>query len=282
MSDVTSLRKENDELKKQLQEIQKDLSTVKKRVRAPSRKQHGAERQNLQTPLVIAQPDDKPNQNDVQFLNTTQENILSKLEEMESKIAQITQNTARISKAIDDIQAYSYQYNLKIVGVPQAEINEKATDTVELCVKVFAGIGVKVSPWDIDVAHRVPARTQDGRRRGILPIICKFTRRMVRDEVLFKRRNCNHLLPATFGLNPENEVRISIFSHLTPRLQELFYLAKSVKEQDNYKYCWAKDTAIYLRKSDDSRAIKLTSFQDIESLRHSRDNVASGNVNTTR
>ena len=84
---TTSLRKENDELKKQLQEIQKKLSTViKKKVTAPSRKQHGAERLNLQTPLVIAQPDDKPNQNDVQFLNVTQENILSKLEEMESKM----------------------------------------------------------------------------------------------------------------------------------------------------------------------------------------------------
>ena len=268
MSDVTSLRKENDELKKQLQEIQKDLSTVKKKVTAPSRKQHGAERQNLQTPLVIAQSDD------VQFLSITQENILSKLEEIESKISEITQNTARISKAIDDIQAYSYQYNLKIVGVPQAEINEKATDIAELCLKVFAGMGIEVSPWDIDVAHRVPARTQDGRRRGILPIICKFTRRMVRDVVLFKRRNCNLLLPTTFGLNPEDELKISIFSHLTPRLQELFYRAKSVKEQDNYKYCWAKDTAIYLRKSDNSRAIKLTSFQDIEALRHSRDDLA--------
>ena len=74
---VTSLRKENDELKKQLQEIQKDLSTVKKKVMTPSRKKHGAERQNLQTPLVIAKPHDKPNQNDVQFLSSTQENILS-------------------------------------------------------------------------------------------------------------------------------------------------------------------------------------------------------------
>ena len=250
------------------------MSTVKKKVTAPSRKQHGAERQNLQTPLVIAQSDDKPNQNDVQFLSITQENILNKLEEMESKISEITHNTALISKAINDIQAYSYQYILKIVGVPQVEINEKATDTVELCLKVFAGMGAEVSPWDIDVAHRVPARTQDGRRKGILPIICKFTRRMVRDVVLFKRRNCNLLLPTTFGLNPEDELKISIFSHLTPRLQELFYLAKSVKEQDNYKYCLAKDTAIYLRKSDNSRAIKLTSFQDIEALRHSRDNLA--------
>ena len=105
MSDVTSLRKENDELKKQLQEIQKNLSTVKKKVTAPFRKQHGTERQNLQTPLVIAQSDDKPNQNDVQFLSITQENILSKLEELESKISEITQNTARISKAIEIIQA---------------------------------------------------------------------------------------------------------------------------------------------------------------------------------
>ena len=131
------------------------------------------------------------------------------------------------------------------------------------------------------MAHRVPARSQDGRRRGNLPIIFKFTRRMVRDEVLSKRRNCNLLLPATFGLNSENELRISIFSHLTPRLQEIFYLAKSVKEHDNYKYCWAKDTAIYLRKSDNSRAIKITSLQDIEALRHSRDD-ASSHVNTTR
>ena len=94
------------------------MSTAKKKVTAPSRKQHGAERQNLQTPLVIAQSDDKPNQNGVQFLSITQENLLSKLEEMESKISEITQNTARISEAIDDIEAYSYQYNLKIVGVP--------------------------------------------------------------------------------------------------------------------------------------------------------------------
>lgn len=97
---------------------------------------------------------------------------------------------------------------------------------------------------------------------------------MVQDAVLFKRRNCNLLSPATFGLNSENELKILIFSPLTPRLEEQFYLAKSVKEQKNYKYCWAKDTAIYLRKSDDSRAIKRTSFQDIEALRQSRDDGA--------
>ena len=73
-----------------------------------------------------------------------------------------------------------------------------------------------------------------------------------------------------------------MFIRLMPRLHELFHPAKSVKEQDNYKYCWAKDTAIYLRKSDNRKVTKLTSLQDGEALQHSRDDIASSNINTTR
>ena len=124
MSEVTTLRKENDELKKQLLEIQKDLSTVKKRVTAPSRKQHGAEKKKFQTPLVIAQPDDKPVQNDVQFLNITQENILSKLEERESKISEIAQNTDRISKAFKSLEK---EVNVALHNVYQWLVSNKLT-----------------------------------------------------------------------------------------------------------------------------------------------------------
>ena len=93
--------------------------------------------------------------------------------------------------------------------------------------------------------------------------------RIIRDDVLSKRKNSNRLLPTNFGLQSENDLRISIFSHLTPRLQELLYLVKSFKEQGSYKYCWAKDTAIFLRKSDSSRVIRLNTVEDLEELRHS-------------
>ena len=184
-----------------------------------------------------------------------------------------------ISKAIDDIQLYSYQYNLKLVGMPP---DEKTSNTVDLCLKVFSGIGADVSTSDIDIAHRIPTRNQNGRRRQASqplsnpPIICKFTRRIIRDDVLSKRRNSNRLLPTNFGLQSEN-MRISIFSHLTPGLQELLYLAKSFKEQGSYKYCWAKDTTLFLRKSDSSRVIRLNTVQDLEQLRHSEAGGAASN-----
>ena len=43
-----------------------------------------------------------------------------------------------------------------------------------------------VSLQDLDVAHRVPRRDQDG---GPKPIICKFIRRLAKSEVMNRRRD---------------------------------------------------------------------------------------------
>ena len=71
--------------------------------------------------------------------------------------------------------------------MPQAEgTSESAQDcTVKKCLDIFSGIGANISEFDIDAAHRVPTRNQNGRGRATgrpFPIICTFTRRIARDE----------------------------------------------------------------------------------------------------
>ena len=236
---VKLLRKENQDLKKQLSEIQTSLISIQKEVN--DEKQHGARKKQTtwcHTPsLTIAQPDTMPNENDVQFLSDEYHELLKRLVNLEAQVSQIARKTESISKPIDDIQSYSYQYNLKLVGLPQTDSNEKASDTVDLCLKIFSGIGADVSASDIDIAHRVLTRNQNGGRRQdsqcltYPPIICKFTRRTIRDDVLSKRRNSNRLLPTNFGLQSQKDMRILIFSHLTPRLQELLSLASQVVQR---------------------------------------------------
>ena len=214
-------------MEKQLSEIQTNFISIQKEVNYE--KQHGAgkkQRTWSQTPsLTIAQPDTKPNENDVQFLSNEYDELLKRLTNLEAHVSVIARKTESISKAIDDIQLYSYQYNLKIVGVPQTDPDEKASNTVVLCLKVLSGIGADVSGSDIDIAHRVPTKNQNSCRRQASqsitnpPIICEFTRRIIRDDVLSKRKNSNRLLPTNFGWQSENDLRISIFSHLTPRPQ---------------------------------------------------------------
>ena len=64
------------------------------------------------------------------------------LNSMEYRLQQMVDKVSQICKAVDEIQLYSYQYNVKIVGMPQAEgTSESTEDTVKKCLDIFSGIG---------------------------------------------------------------------------------------------------------------------------------------------
>ena len=233
---MKALRRENDDLKRQLNDLKKEFQSIKSKM---------AEQKDCHEAAVMA----LPNTQDVQFLSDSydalvkSESSLSKaLENFSRRLDLLTVNVDRIDKAIDEMLYYSYQYNLKIVGVPLISESESAQDTAELCVKLFSGLGVDVSTSEINIAHRVPQRdTSTGNRRQPNPIICKFTRGMTQDTVLASRGNAKRLTTEDLDLPSTAEInRIAIYSHLTPRLHELLHSAKAHQNTYNYKWCLAK------------------------------------------
>ena len=65
--------------------------------------------------------------------------------------------------------------------------------------------------------------------------------------------------------SPSN-TRINIFDHLTPRLQNLLYEAKRFKTTNGYKFCWAKNNQVYLRKLENAGLIRINTLQDLTNL----------------
>ena len=109
---VKALRRENDDLKRQLNELKKEFQSIKSKM---------AEQKHCQEAAATA----LPNTQDVQFLSDSydalvkSESSLSKaLENFSRRLDLLTVNVDRIDKAIDEMLNYSYQYNLKILGVP--------------------------------------------------------------------------------------------------------------------------------------------------------------------
>ena len=125
-----------------------------------------------------------------------------------------------------------------------------------MCLKLFAALGVEnVSINDIDLAHRVPSRVVSNRPNSI---ICKFVRRLAKENVMANRRNVNGLSPVDLGFNSDADVsHINLYDHLTPRLQELLYECKKFKDANSYKYCWGKNGFVFLRRTDNSTPLKL-------------------------
>jgi len=231
---VKVLRKENEDLKSQLNDLKKEFQFLKSKM---------VEQKDYHEAAATALPSTQ----DVQFLSDSydalvkSESSLSKaLDNFSHRLDLLTVKVDRTDKAIDEMLYYSYQYNLKIVGVPLISERESAQDTPDLCVKLFTCLGVDISLSEIDIAHRVPQRdtsTGNGNRRRPNPIICKFTRRMIRDKVLASRGNASRLTTEGLNLPSSAEInRIAIYSHLTPRLQELLHSAKAHQNTYNYKF----------------------------------------------
>ena len=185
------------------------------------------------------------------------------IKEITARIDKIEKKCDLLTQAIDDIESYSYRYNIKIYGVPMATENESSEETTKLCLKLFQAMGISDCTIQ-DIAHRLPARNASNRPNAI---VCKFTRRITKERIMAARNQISNVtasqldIPSSVPLN-----RLSIFDHLTPKQQKLFYEAKKYKESKQCKYCWTKQGVIFLRKNDHSTVMKLTKLEDLSSL----------------
>ncbi|CAB4007540.1 Hypothetical predicted protein [Paramuricea clavata] len=247
---VKSLRKANDALKEQLNEFAKEMLTMKAKI-----DKHGL-------PLQPSLADLKKQAKGLQYLSDEYDNIKSfkgstekELKCLNTKLTKLSIKTDKLAAQIDSIEQYSYNYNLKIMGVPQISQHETAEDTASLCMKLFTRIvATNISLQDIDIAHPNA-------------IICKFTSRLAREKVLLRKKATRSITSPDLGLDLSTQIKyIGIFEHLTPRIQQLLYQAKCFQAENNYKFCWSKSSCILLRISDTSRIIKLQNMPDLEKL----------------
>ena len=155
-------------------------------------------------------------------------------------------------------------FNVKILGVPECASQESALQTSNLCVAIFNKMGAEVTLTDIDIALRVKPRITSNRPK---PIICKFTRRLAREEVMKRRTAISLVQPRDIGLSDDVILtNAKIVDHLTPSAQELLAASKSFKEQHQFSYCWTKNGFVYLRRSDSSRPIRIKNIADLHTL----------------
>lgn len=60
-------------------------------------------------------------------------------------LGKISTRVDDLGKAIDSMCEYNYQYNVKIVGMPELSEQESYSQTSGLCVKLFSDMGAHIS-----------------------------------------------------------------------------------------------------------------------------------------
>ena len=87
----------------------------------------------------------------------------------------------------NELEQYSRRNNVRILGIPEVEENEDASDTADVVVKKLnETMGVNLNRYDIDIAHRL-GRKKKGMKSGRC-IIVKFVSRMSKIKCLKDRK----------------------------------------------------------------------------------------------
>ena len=82
---------------------------------------------------------------------------------------------------------------------------ENPEQTADLCLQLFSALGVKgVSIQDIDTAHRVPSMKPSNRPNAI---VCKFVRRLAKDQVMAARKKVGGLKAEELGFAADINVK---------------------------------------------------------------------------
>lgn len=76
-----------------------------------------------------------------------------------------------------------------------------------------------------------------------------------------KRLGASHL-----GFDTNADSPIFINERLTPKASRLYFLARDLKKSKGYKHCWPSNGRIYVRKTDDSPVIWITSESQVQLL----------------
>ena len=186
---------------------------------------------------------------------------MNSLKQLWSLLNLLSSRVGKIGDSIEQLQRYSFQYNIKIIGLPESETSESASQTASLCINLFKAAGIEISNQDIDIAHRIPTRIATS---GPRPIVCKFTRRIMKEQVMNARNEACKVSANSIGLPSSSSLEnVRLFDHLTLLLQQLLADSKKFQKRNGFKFCWAKNFIIYLRRTEDSRPIQMKCHTDL-------------------
>jgi prefoldin subunit 5 len=260
-ADIKRLKEENEDLKSQIEKLVEKVDNLSQNVLSTKEASSANGRSGEQE-----EPLSSEKKKSVEFLSNQYDQVLKELDQIKAEIKEVSKKYTEISNAIAAIEDYSFNYNVKIVGMPVVSEHERADETVEICLRLFTALGVKdISPYDIDIAHRVPTRRNFPNKPN--PIICKFTRRISKEKLMAARKNVFKISSSDVGFHEQLSLEgLQLYDHLSPRLQTLLREAKLFKEANGYKFCWAKNGFIFLRESESSRAYKLKNLVDLKAM----------------
>ncbi|KAI5632798.1 hypothetical protein NE865_14485 [Phthorimaea operculella] len=218
-------------------------------------------------------------QNSLKICTARLGDITDKLTESDKRLKLLEERDAEVSSLKSQVQSLQEQLNqesqatlgneVEITGIPE----RKEENLIHVAMLIGTKVGVRLEENDIDFAVRVgpkqsPAGSSNPQgQKGPLnrPVVLRMVRRDKRDEFLKQAKARKNVTTKDLQIGAgEQNNKVYVNERLCRAYRQLFRATRQRAEQANYKYYWTKNGCIYVRKTDNSPAIRIRSQVELE------------------
>lgn len=179
-----------------------------------------------------------------------------RLEKSETENRELKTRLRSMEIKINEVDQRDFNDKIEITGIKSKNVNE---------VMAVKKILEKAGYADGEVQHRVQKNVRTVENQERTTITVQFKSQAERNAVLTKIKK-----EKVYG-KLENHVNIdssSVFINeaLSTYFKRLFFEANKVKREKRYAFLWVKDGKIFIKKTPDANAMKLSCMDDLAKI----------------
>ena len=186
---------------------------------------------------------------------------MRELDKYKTEVISLRAEVAELRRGMALEEQRRFLRDVEITGVTE----NKSENLPQLVGVISASLGVELDPRDVDDVRRVGPRGNAGALEQPRPIVVTLTRRAPRDQLLRAARSRRGLTTEKLQV-AGNPRRVFLNEHLTKDNRILFSKARRLGHDLRFKYVWSSNGNIFMRRSDTSSVLRVSSEAVLEKL----------------
>ncbi|KAJ8720832.1 hypothetical protein PYW08_006297 [Mythimna loreyi] len=220
----------------------------------------------MENSLLLIQNATNDCEKSLQFISQQYEDMRNNIRQLEQQCKNNCLTISSLEGKLEDLQLNTKKNNLEIRNLPSQE-KESTAELIQMMLTLTSGLNHGLQPSDIRHIYRVPGKKGTNR-----PIIMELNTIAAKQDILNSVRRHNNSNPsqklntAHFGISGTANA-VYIGEDLTSSTRKLFYLARELCKEKQYKFCWIAHGKVLIRKIEGQSAVLIKNEAQIEKLR---------------
>lgn len=182
----------------------------------------------------------------------------TKYEKIDGQTKQLQAKVKGLETYIHDMDQKALSAKLEISGFPHGVDDERVVRKVMEKIT----IDPPIQRTDYVIQSRPAPRNNEKPK----PIVVTYRSEQMRNAIMKKVKQDKPNIKVKSIIQGGEDTPVFINESLTPHYKKVFFEAKKLKSQKNYAFLWVTEGKILLKTSQDGRAIKINSVEDVEKL----------------